>query len=68
MTQAEKVIWLFFAATSIQLAFLQPYVVLVTGEGTNLFSGLEEGEYLAYLGRDCALEDHLQENRKAAPQ
>jgi hypothetical protein len=40
MTQAEKVIWLFFAATSIQLAFLQPYVVLVTGEGTNLFSGL----------------------------
>jgi hypothetical protein len=40
MTQAEKVIWLFFAATSIQLAFLQPYVILVTGEGTNLFSGL----------------------------
>ena len=39
-TRAEKVIWLFFAATSIQLAFLQPYVTLVAGERTNLFSGL----------------------------
>ncbi len=40
MTWSEKVIWLFFAATSIQLAFLQPYVILVPGERTNLFSGL----------------------------
>ncbi len=40
MPRAEKVIWLFFAATSIQLAFLHPYVVLVRGERINLFSGL----------------------------
>ena len=40
MTRAEKVIWLFFAAASIQLAFLQPYLTLVPGERTNLFSGL----------------------------
>jgi hypothetical protein len=40
MTRSEKVIWLFFAATSIQLAFLQPYVILVPGDPTNLFSGL----------------------------
>ena len=40
LTRSEKVIWLFFAATSIQLAFLQPYVTLVPGERTNLFSGL----------------------------
>ena len=39
-TRAEKVIWLFFAATSIQLAFLQPYVVLAPGQRVNLFSGL----------------------------
>jgi len=40
MTRAEKVIWIFFAATSIQLTFLCPYVILVRGERTNLFSGL----------------------------
>src|SRR5208337_2630422 len=40
MTRAEKVIWLLFAATSSQLAFQWPYVVLMPGERTNLFSGL----------------------------
>lgn len=40
MTRAEKIIWLCFAATSIQLAFLHPSVILVPGERTNLFSGL----------------------------
>src|SRR5208282_1173299 len=40
MTRAEKVIWLLFAATSAQLAFQWPYVVLAPGERTNLFSGL----------------------------
>ena len=40
MTRAEKGIWLLFAATSAQLAFQWPYVVLVPGERTNLFSGL----------------------------
>ena len=40
MPRAEKVIWIFFAATSIQLTFLHPSVVLVSGERTNLFSGL----------------------------
>ncbi|MCX5889742.1 MAG: hypothetical protein NTY36_09860 [Deltaproteobacteria bacterium] len=40
MTRAEKVIWLFFAATSCQLAFLQPSVVLAPGQRVNLFSGL----------------------------
>ena len=39
-TRSEKVIWLFFAATSIQLAFLQPYIILVPGEHSNLFSAL----------------------------
>lgn len=39
-TRAEKVIWLFFAATSCQLAFLQPSVVLAPGQRVNLFSGL----------------------------
>ena len=40
MPRSEKVIWLFFAAASIQLAFLQPYIILVSREPTNLFSGL----------------------------
>ena len=40
MTRTEKIIWLFFAATSLQLAFLQPYIILVPGEHSNLFSGL----------------------------
>lgn len=40
MTRSEKVIWLFFAATSCQLAFLHPYVTLLPGTRTNLFSGL----------------------------
>jgi hypothetical protein len=40
MTRSEKIVWIFFAATSCQLAFLQPYVVLVAGERTNLFSGV----------------------------
>ena len=39
-TRAEKIIWLFLAATSCQLVFLQPSVVLAPGERTNLFSGL----------------------------
>ena len=40
MSRSEKIIWVFFAATSTQLAFLQPYIVLIPGERTNLFSGL----------------------------
>jgi hypothetical protein len=40
MSRSEKIIWLCFAATSAQLAFLQPYLILVPGERTNLFSGL----------------------------
>lgn len=40
MTRSEKVIWLFFIATSCQLAFLQPYVILAPGQRVNLFSGL----------------------------
>lgn len=40
LTRAEKVIWLFFAATCCQLAFLHPSIVLVPGERANLFSGL----------------------------
>jgi O-antigen ligase len=39
-TRAEKVIWLFFAATSCQLAFLHPYIIMVPGKRANLFSGL----------------------------
>lgn len=40
LTRSEKVVWLLFAATSFQLAFLQPYIILLPGQGTNLFSGL----------------------------
>lgn len=40
MTRNEKITWLFFGATSLQLAFLQPYIILAPGERTNLFSGV----------------------------
>jgi len=41
MTRSEKIIWIFFAATSCQLAFqFPPSWSLVAGERTNLFSGL----------------------------
>ena len=40
MTRTEKITWLFFGATSLQLAFLQPYIILVPGEHSNLFSAL----------------------------
>jgi hypothetical protein len=37
---AEKIAWLLFCVTSLQMVFLQPSLVLVPGERTNLFSGL----------------------------
>lgn len=37
---AEKLVWTIFVATCLQLAFLQPYVVILPGERTNVFSGL----------------------------
>lgn len=40
MTRGEKITWIFFAATSMQLAFQQPSLILMPGERTNLFSGL----------------------------
>ncbi len=40
MTRTEKITWLFFGATSLQLAFLQPYIILAPGEHSNLFSAL----------------------------
>ncbi len=40
MTRSEKIIWIFFAATSCQLALQHPSFLLVAGERTNLFSGL----------------------------
>jgi hypothetical protein len=40
MSRAEKIIWILFAATSAQLTFQQPYLILVPGERTNLFAGL----------------------------
>ena len=36
----HKVAWVFFCLTSLQLAFLQPSIILLPGERTNLFSGL----------------------------
>jgi len=36
----DKLIWLLFCATSLQLAFLHPYLVLIPGVRANLFSGL----------------------------
>ncbi len=35
---AEKIAWLLFCATSLQMMFLQPSIVLLPGERTNLFS------------------------------
>jgi hypothetical protein len=40
MTRSEKIIWIFFAGTSCQLAFQHPSFLLVAGERSNLFSGL----------------------------
>lgn len=40
LTRSEKIIWLFFAFTSCQLAFLKPSLILVPGERINLFSGV----------------------------
>jgi hypothetical protein len=40
MTGSEKILWVFFAATSCQLALQHPSFLLLTGERTNLFSGL----------------------------
>jgi O-antigen ligase len=40
MTRSEKIIWIFFAGTCIQLVFQHPSVSLVAGERANLFSGL----------------------------
>jgi hypothetical protein len=40
MTRAEKVIWVFFAATSCQLALQRPSFLLLAGDRANLFSGL----------------------------
>jgi hypothetical protein len=37
---SEKIAWLLFCATSLQMMFLQPSIVLVLGERTNMFSGL----------------------------
>lgn len=39
-TPSEKVVWLFFCFTSAHLAFLQPYIDLVPGERSKVFSGL----------------------------
>jgi len=40
MTRPERVIWIFFAATSCQLALQRPSFLLVAGDRANLFSGL----------------------------
>jgi hypothetical protein len=37
---AEKIAWLLFCLTSMQMVFLQPSIVLLPGERTNLFSPL----------------------------
>ena len=37
---APKIVWIFFFGTSLQLAFLQPYIQLIPGERANVFSGL----------------------------
>jgi hypothetical protein len=36
----ETLAWAFFLATTVHLAFLQPYVVLIPGERANVFSGM----------------------------
>lgn len=33
-------VWLLFCGVSLQLGFLQPFVILIPGERTNLFSGI----------------------------
>jgi hypothetical protein len=35
----EKTVWLLFCATCIQLAFLEPWLLLIPGERANVFSG-----------------------------
>jgi hypothetical protein len=40
MSRSEKIIWIFFAVTSCQLALQRPSFLLVAGERANLFSGL----------------------------
>ncbi|OGP70418.1 MAG: hypothetical protein A2Y80_04305 [Deltaproteobacteria bacterium RBG_13_58_19] len=40
MSRVEKVAWLLFSATAVQLAFQWPGLILVPGERTNLFSAL----------------------------
>ena len=40
MIRSEKIIWIFFAVTSCQLAFQHPSFLLVAGDRANLFSGL----------------------------
>jgi len=40
MSRAAKGAWILFAATCIQLTFLKPYLKLVPGDRTNLFSAL----------------------------
>jgi len=37
---SSRVAWILFCGVSLQLAFLQPYVVVVPGERTNIFSGI----------------------------
>lgn len=36
----DTFVWLLFCGVSLQLGFLQPFVILVPGERTNLFSGI----------------------------
>lgn len=36
----ERIAWLVFCLTCVQLAFLHPYVVLIPGERANVFSGV----------------------------
>jgi len=38
--RSERVVWLIFCLTCAQLAFLQPYIVVIPGERANVFSGL----------------------------
>ena len=39
-SRSERVVWLIFCLTSVQLAFLQPNIVLIPGERAKVFSGL----------------------------
>jgi O-antigen ligase len=38
-TFAEKIVWVVFIGTCIQLAFLEPWLLLIPGERANFFSG-----------------------------